>query len=102
MKTFGLAQKKQDRRKTVTHIQANFTEKRNPASYLILSTTHLSLDALRRCDIEAGKQEPKHVGAGQNPKCGSWKVLTLQRLAGELGVRCNMGLRRKDFPVGVC
>lgn len=52
------------------------------------------------------KQEPKHVGAGQTPECGGWKVLTLKWLAGERGmclrVRFTVGLRRKDFPVGVC
>lgn len=51
---------------------------------------------------EAGKQELKHVEAGQTPKCGVWKVLTLEWLDGDLGVCCNMGLRRRDFPVGVC
>ena len=84
-----LALTKQDWRKTLTHLWENFAEKKNNklASHLIPSTHHLSHDPLRRSDTEAGKQEPKRVGAGQTPKCGGWKVLTLHWLSGELGVR---------------
>lgn len=70
------------------HIYEEISPKKNNlASHLIPSTQHLSRDPLRRSDTEAGKQEPKHVGAGQTPKCGGWKVLTLHWLSGELGVR---------------
>lgn len=43
------------------------------------------------------KQESKHVGAGQTPKCER-----LESLNPAEAVRCSMSLRGADFPSGVC
>lgn len=44
---------------------------------------------------EAGKQESKHVGAGQTPMCESWKILTLPWLFGRA---LRYGSEKERFP----
>lgn len=44
---------------------------------------------------EAGKQESKHVGAGQTPMCESWKILTLPWL---FGCALRYGSEKGRFP----
>lgn len=47
-------------------------------------------------------REAKHVGAGLTPKCRGVESINPAMAGWRSGMHGSMGLRGKDFPVGVC
>ena len=65
---------------------------------LLSNAVYSSLDTLRRCDIETGKQEPKHVGAGRKPQVGGLESINPETAGWRSGCALQHGSEKQRFP----